>query len=109
MIREKSQRLRNAEGPKTPSLSSLPTNRLKYSKRRVVHRLADTSDLVIHLPGAVGVELPQHSLPLHCCAVKKFNHSRSFFTALSSKHHHLELTSSKDRASSKLQKETTTS
>jgi hypothetical protein len=52
----------------------------------------------------VGVELPQHSLPLHCCAVKKFNHSRSFFTALSSEHHHLELTSSKERASSKLQK-----
>jgi hypothetical protein len=31
------------------------------------------------------VELPQHSLPLHCCAIKKFNHSRSFFTALRQK------------------------
>jgi hypothetical protein len=41
---------------------------------------------------------------LHCCAVKKFNHSRSFFTALSREDHHLELTSSRKRASSKLQK-----
>jgi hypothetical protein len=43
-------------------------------------------------------------LSLHHCAVKKINHSRSFFTALSSEQHHLELTSSKKRASSKLQK-----
>jgi hypothetical protein len=41
---------------------------------------------------------------LHCCVVKKFNHNPSFFTALSSEHHHLGLTSSKVRASSKLQK-----
>jgi hypothetical protein len=31
------------------------------------------------------MKLPQHSLPLHCCAVEKFNHSRSFFTAFSSR------------------------
>jgi hypothetical protein len=31
------------------------------------------------------VKLPHHSLPLHCCAAEKFNHSRSFFTALSSR------------------------
>jgi hypothetical protein len=26
------------------------------------------------------VKLPQHSLPLQCCAAEKFNHCRSFFT-----------------------------
>jgi hypothetical protein len=47
---------------------------------------------------------------LHCCAVKKFNHSQSFFhCALKRTLHHLEIISSEERASSKLQKETSTS
>jgi hypothetical protein len=41
----------------------------------------------------VGVKLPQHSLPLHCCAAKKFNHSRSFPSHFQAKHR-FELTSS---------------
>jgi hypothetical protein len=42
---------------------------------------------------------------LHCCVVKKFNHSRSFFhCTLKQALHYLELTSSKEWASSKLQK-----
>jgi hypothetical protein len=44
----------------------------------------------------VGEELPRHSLPLHCCAVKKFNHSRSFLhCAFERTLHHLRLASSK--------------
>jgi hypothetical protein len=31
------------------------------------------------------VKLPQHSVPLHYCAAEKFNHSRSFLIAFSSK------------------------
>jgi hypothetical protein len=65
-------------------------------QRVVVHRSAgagdcsagagncSVGDLAIHLPTCsrrVGVKLPHHLLPLHCCAVEKFNHSRSFFTA----------------------------
>jgi hypothetical protein len=95
----------------------------------VVHRSADTSDLAIHLPGAEWstfqrvraiwrstfppaalykqtgwCRVTTTFIALQCCAVEKFNHSQSFFTALSSEHHHLELTPSKKRASSKLQK-----
>jgi hypothetical protein len=44
----------------------------------------------------VGEELPHHSLPLHSCAVKKFDHSRSFqYCALEQTLHRLRLTSSK--------------
>jgi hypothetical protein len=31
------------------------------------------------------VKLPQHSLPFHCCAAEKFNHSQSFLIAFLSK------------------------
>jgi hypothetical protein len=44
---------------------------------------ASHSHLHHYINRRVGAELPQHSLPLHC-AVEKFNHSRSFFTAFSS-------------------------
>jgi hypothetical protein len=46
------------------------------------------------------VKLPQHSLPLHYCAVEKFNHSQSFFTVFSNEPS-FELASVKERASSK--------
>jgi hypothetical protein len=36
------------------------------------------SHLQHYINRRVGEKLPQHSLPLHCCAVKIFNHSRSF-------------------------------
>jgi hypothetical protein len=48
---KKSQRLRNVEGPKNTFPELVAEKRLKYSKRRVVHRSTDTSDLAIHLPG----------------------------------------------------------
>jgi hypothetical protein len=51
-IREKSQRLRNAEGSKNTFPELVAEKRLKYSKRRVVHRSTDTSDLAVHLPSA---------------------------------------------------------
>jgi hypothetical protein len=114
---------------KTPSLSSLPRNdqntpSVGWSTVQCIRAIwrftfqtpsgppfsgcgrfgGSPSHLQHYINRRIGVELPQHSLPLHCYAVKKFNHSRSFFTALSSEHHHLELTLSKDRASSKLQK-----
>jgi hypothetical protein len=114
--------LQNAEGPKNTFPELVDEKRLKYSKRRVVHRSANTGDLAVHLPSAewstvqrvqaiwrftfppaalyerrVGAELPQHSLPLHYCAVKNFNHSgSSFHCALKRALHHLELTSSEE-------------
>jgi hypothetical protein len=48
---KKSQRLQNAEGPKNTFPELVAEKRLKYSKRRVVHRSAVTSDLAVHLPG----------------------------------------------------------
>jgi hypothetical protein len=48
-------------------------------------RLGDLPSYLQHyINRRVSVKLPQHSLPLHCCAVEKFNHSRSLFTILSS-------------------------
>jgi hypothetical protein len=49
-IREKSQRLRNAEGLKNTFLELVAEKRLKYSKHQVVHYSVDASDLAIHLP-----------------------------------------------------------
>jgi hypothetical protein len=51
-IRKKSQRLRNAEGPKNTFPELIAEKRLKYSKHRVVHRSAGTGDLAVHLPSA---------------------------------------------------------
>jgi hypothetical protein len=43
----------------------------------------------------VGEKLPQHSLPLHCCAVENYNRSRSFLDCASKQAlRHLELASS---------------
>jgi hypothetical protein len=68
----------------------------------MVHRSASASGLTVHLPlqhyinRRVGEELPHHSLPLHCCAVKKFDHNRSFLhCALEQTLHRLRLASSK--------------
>jgi hypothetical protein len=56
--------------------------RLKYSERRTVHFSASVGGVAAHLlplqhyiKRQVGEELPQHSLALHYCAVKIFNHS----------------------------------
>jgi hypothetical protein len=120
LIHKKPQRLRNAEGPKNTFPELVAEKRLKYSRHQMVHRSANTCDLAVHLPsdGWSTVQRVQAiwrftfppaalykqtgwcrvtttSLPLHCCAVKKFNHSRSFFhCALKRALHHLELTSS---------------
>jgi hypothetical protein len=51
-IRKKSQKLRNAEGPKNTFPELVAEKQLKYSKRRVVHRSADKSDLAVPLPSA---------------------------------------------------------
>jgi hypothetical protein len=49
-------------------------------------RLDDSpSHLQHYINRRVGVKLPHHLLPLHCCAAEKFNHSRSFLIAFSSK------------------------
>jgi hypothetical protein len=48
-------------------LDDLPSHLQHYIKRRV------------------GVKLPQHLLLLHCCAAKKFDHSRSLLTVFSIK------------------------
>jgi hypothetical protein len=51
-IHEKSQRLRNVEGPKNTFPKLVAEKRLKYYRRQVVHRSATTGDLTIHLPSA---------------------------------------------------------
>jgi hypothetical protein len=59
------------------------------------------SPLQHYINKRVGEELPHHSLPLHCCAVKKFNHSRSFLhCAFKQTLHRLRLTLSDGLASS---------
>jgi hypothetical protein len=47
-------------------------------------RLDDSpSHLQHYINRRVGVKLPQHLLPLFCCAAEKFDHSQSSFTAFS--------------------------
>ena len=48
-----SLRLRNAEGPKNTFPELVVEKRLKYSEREVVHHMAGTRDLAIHLPRTV--------------------------------------------------------
>jgi hypothetical protein len=78
----KTQRLRNAEGPKNTFPKLVIEKRLKYSERRPVHRSVSVDGLAVRLlplqhyiSRQVGEELPQHSLSLQCCAVKNFNQS----------------------------------
>jgi hypothetical protein len=109
-IHEKSQKFRNAKGPKNTFPELVAEKQLKYSKHRVVHRSADTSDLVVHLPSRVSTvqrvqaiwrstfppvalykqtgwcRVTTSFIDIALCAVKKINHSQSFFTALSSEH-----------------------
>jgi hypothetical protein len=87
---QKTQRLWNAEGPKNTFPKLVIEKRLKYSERRTVHRSASVGGLAVRLlplqhyiRRQVCEKLPQHSLSLHSCAVKKFNQSRSFPIALS--------------------------
>jgi hypothetical protein len=87
---------------KTPSLSSLPRNDYYIpgagpsTVQRVRAASGSPSPLRHYINRQIGEELPQHSFPLHCCAVKKFNHSRSFLhCALEQTLHHLSLASSK--------------
>jgi hypothetical protein len=96
---------------KTPSLISLPRNdyNIPGAEWSTVQRVqADwrfAFPLQHYINRRVGEELPQHSLPLHCCAIKKFNHSRSFLhCALKRALHHLRLTSSNGLASSNCRK-----
>jgi hypothetical protein len=52
----------------------------------VCERLDDSpSHLQHYINRWVGVKLPQHLLLLHCCAAKKFDHSRSLFIVFSIK------------------------
>jgi hypothetical protein len=109
-----SLRLRNAEGPKNTSLSrndlNIPSARWSHhttgTRDLVIRLLAHygppfsgcgrlfsgcerLDDLPSHLQHyinrRVGVKLPQHLLLLHCCAAKKFDHSRSLFIVFSLK------------------------
>jgi hypothetical protein len=59
--------------------------RLKYFEHEPVHCSVSVDGLAVRLlplqhyiSRQVGEELPQHSLPSHCYAVKNFNQSRSF-------------------------------
>jgi hypothetical protein len=52
LIREKSSRLQNAEGPKNTFPKLIAEKRLKYFERVVAHYAAGTNDLVIHFPSA---------------------------------------------------------
>jgi hypothetical protein len=49
---KKSQRLRNAEGPKNTFPELVAEKRLKYFEHQVAHHAAGTSVLAIHLSGA---------------------------------------------------------
>jgi hypothetical protein len=78
----KTRRLPNAEGSKNTFPELVVKKRLKYSKRRTVHRSASVGGVAVRLlplqhyiNRQVGEELPHHSLTLHCCAVKNFNQS----------------------------------
>jgi hypothetical protein len=78
----KTQRLRNTEGLKNTFPELVIKKRLKYSERRAVHCSVSVGGLAVRLlplqhyiSRQVGEELQQHSLPLHCCAVKNFNKS----------------------------------
>jgi hypothetical protein len=48
---KKSQRLRNAEGPKNTFPELVVEKRLKYFEREVAHHAAGMNGLVIHFPG----------------------------------------------------------
>jgi hypothetical protein len=50
LIREKSPRFQNAEGPKTTFSELVAEKRLKYYECEVAHHEAGTNDLVIHFP-----------------------------------------------------------
>jgi hypothetical protein len=52
LIREKSPRLRNAEGPKNTFPELVAEKRLKYSEHEVAHHAVGTHGLAIHLPSA---------------------------------------------------------
>jgi hypothetical protein len=52
LIREKSPRLRNDEGPKNTFPELVVEKRLKYFEREVAHHAVGTNDLVIHFPSA---------------------------------------------------------
>jgi hypothetical protein len=52
LIREKSPRLRNAEGPKNTFPELVAEKRLKYFGREVAHHVAGTNNLAIHFPSA---------------------------------------------------------
>jgi hypothetical protein len=101
-IREKHEGFKIPKVRKTPSLSSLPRNDYNIlgvgwsTVQRVRAAWWFTFPLWHYINRQVGEELPQHSLSLHYCAIKKFNHSRSFLhCALEQTLHHLRLASSK--------------
>jgi hypothetical protein len=52
LIREKSSRLRNTEGPKNTFPELVVEKQLKYSEREVAHHAAGTHGLAILLPSA---------------------------------------------------------
>jgi hypothetical protein len=52
LIREKSPRLRNAEGPKNTFPKLVAEKRLNYSEREVAHHAVGTPGLAIHIPSA---------------------------------------------------------
>jgi hypothetical protein len=51
LIREKSPRLRNAEGPKNTFPELVAEKQLKYFERKMVHHAAGTNDPTIYFPG----------------------------------------------------------
>jgi hypothetical protein len=81
----KTRRLRNAKGPKNTFPELVVKKRLKYSEHRRVHRSASLGGVAVcllplqhYINRQVGEELPQHSLPSHCCAVKILTKAEAF-------------------------------
>jgi hypothetical protein len=71
-------------------------------------RLDDSpSHLQHYINRRVGVKLPQHLLPLFCCAAKKFDHNQSSFTILSIKASFCFNFVTRERASEKTKKHPT--
>jgi hypothetical protein len=98
----KNSKASNAEGPKNTfhELVAEKHYNIPDVGRSTVQRVRAawrfTFPLQHYINRRVGEELPHHSLPLHCCAIKKFDHSQSFLhCALVQMLHRLRLASSK--------------
>jgi hypothetical protein len=68
LIREKSSRLQNAEGPKNTFPELVAEKRLKYFGREVAHHAAGAGDCSTGA-GDLAIDLPTCSIHCHCIVV----------------------------------------